>query len=595
MSRKATRRAERAASLRRRILAAATTAIVGLGLAVGGVTPAMAGASDSAVPYEVSTTGITLPEGDTFDDNGHVNIKTSKGDRGIHFEAQNWPDDDPKKLYIGKSFIPWSAFNLPESFCVTWVQIDKYSEHFGEGGQSPVCVGVAEPECVTVVWSMPKWIGDRSPSFDPYQTFVASYQTECYDLSVYVPEECGTQYQIDSYRDNATTASLIEGGKLYGPNDPDESFPPNAGWDKTYKLVKNDDCEPNTRPSIDVAAAFAPMTCEDPTGSFRAGTFDPSDVNADKLLWTTTQGTVPSASNNTVTEPGTVTVTVRLKDEYVGGGYAVSDASTLGTVSVVTVGGVETSLITYTFEFTEPTGCDTVIPVVDPFSYVDNCLLGGSYTLEYVEGITYYVTVNGGTPFVVNFDGAPTKTYSANEGDEVSVAPVANDGFVLHPDQPKPFERTFSTYGEGDCQLPEFPNWPASATATDEVCTPFGVTDGSITVQFSVGPEDNPNPVRYYLAYGTPQQRELTSVETSVPAGTYVVTAAVDPESTDSINNAGQTAVFEVTVGAADESDCDLPTLALTGASNTLAGLGVGAFVIVLAGMGIVLRRRLTA
>jgi hypothetical protein len=108
-------------------------------------------------------------------------------------------------------------------------------------------------ECVTAVWSMPSWIGPQSPSFDPYQTLVNYYDVECYDLDVPVPDVCGTQYQIDSYLDNATTAALLAGGKLYAPNNPKESFPPNAGWGKTYKLVQNPACPPE--PEIKVVTS----------------------------------------------------------------------------------------------------------------------------------------------------------------------------------------------------------------------------------------------------------------------------------------------------------------------------------------------------
>lgn len=116
--------------------------------------PAYAGGSDSPTPYSVTTEGITLPSGSVFEDNGHVNIKTDQGPRNMHFEGKcvNRTDaecagkrhDDAQ--YIGKSFIPWSAFGLSGKFCVTWVQINKYNEHFGEGGQPPICIG--EP-CVT--------------------------------------------------------------------------------------------------------------------------------------------------------------------------------------------------------------------------------------------------------------------------------------------------------------------------------------------------------------------------------------------------------------------------------------------------------------
>ena len=65
-----------------------------------------------------------------------------------------------------------------------------------------------------------------------------------------------------------------------------------------------------------------------------------------------------------------------------------------------------------------------------------------------------------------------------------------------------------------------------------------------------------------------------------------------DPE--DSLNDSGSDPVsFPLTIGAADESDCDLPTLAITGASNAVTGVGIGAVIIILAGLGFVLRRQL--
>jgi len=147
--------------LRKRILAAVTTLALALGMSVGGAGTAFAnGVSDGPTPYTVDTSGITLPDGATFPDGGHVNIKTSAGDKGLHFESLNWPADHPKKKYIGESFLPWSAFGLEGSFCVTWVQVSMYNEHFGEGGQQAVCVGQPEEPPVTgnKVWVC-KYVG----------------------------------------------------------------------------------------------------------------------------------------------------------------------------------------------------------------------------------------------------------------------------------------------------------------------------------------------------------------------------------------------------------------------------------------------------
>lgn len=121
--------------------------VFGVALTLGllGAIPAMAwaGGSDSTTPYSVTKNGISLPSGDTFPDNGHVNIRLTDGtSKGIHFESLNWPADHPKKFYIGKDFLPWSAFGLDkDEVCVKWVQISLYNEHFGEGGQEPVGKG----------------------------------------------------------------------------------------------------------------------------------------------------------------------------------------------------------------------------------------------------------------------------------------------------------------------------------------------------------------------------------------------------------------------------------------------------------------------
>ena len=130
----------------KKLLALATSVLLGLGLAVVGSSAAYAGGSDSPTPYTVTVDGIQLPDGVSFRDNGHVNIKTNLGNAGIHFESRNWPADHPKTFYIGKNFLPWDAFGFDKTkLCVSWVQIDFYAEHFGEGGQAPVGMGCEQP------------------------------------------------------------------------------------------------------------------------------------------------------------------------------------------------------------------------------------------------------------------------------------------------------------------------------------------------------------------------------------------------------------------------------------------------------------------
>lgn len=135
------------------ITGAAVAALVALGAFIAPAS-AWAGGSDSPTPYTVDQTGITLPAGDTFRDNGHVNITSNPSGTNLHFEGKCITRTDAEcagarhdaAQFIGKSFIPWSAFGLSGEFCVSWVQISNYNEHFGEGGQAPICVTKDKPK-----------------------------------------------------------------------------------------------------------------------------------------------------------------------------------------------------------------------------------------------------------------------------------------------------------------------------------------------------------------------------------------------------------------------------------------------------------------
>jgi len=351
---------------------------------------------------------------------------------------------------------------------------------------------------------------------------------------------------------------------------------PGAQESFTFTYAESDLCEPPTSPLTNAAIAFTDPTCLEPQG-----------LDVDSFFFDAKLATLEEVSVDETDRTYTVVFT------------AIGDDTVFDKSDDVAAEGREVSTDgkTLTFEGTlagPNTALCEEIPVIDPFDYVDTCLTA-SYTLISAEGLSYLVTVNDDDPFEVTFgENETSKTFSAEPGDYVLATPVAEPGYVLHPDQPAPLERTFNTYPDG-CQLPELANWPANATATNEVCTPFGVTSGSITVLLSTGPVGNPTPVRYYLAYETADQQELTNATTTVPAGSYVVTAVLTDDE-DSINDSGSGPVtFPLTVGAADESDCDLPTLAITGASNAVTGVGIGAVIIILAGLGFVLRRQLVA
>ncbi len=150
----------------KRIIAAITTLAVAVGLAAVGVTSAaLATGSNDPVPYTVTATSLTLPSGDVFSaagfNDGNVKyIPSSQYVAGQTYTnpGSNWTVTnvnfhlENKAGYgagvEGASTLPFSvqgsdgAFkaDLPTTgYCIVWVQVGGFNEHFGEGGQAPIC------------------------------------------------------------------------------------------------------------------------------------------------------------------------------------------------------------------------------------------------------------------------------------------------------------------------------------------------------------------------------------------------------------------------------------------------------------------------
>ncbi|GEA84324.1 MAG: hypothetical protein NVV70_10895 [Cellulomonas sp.] len=130
--------------LRRAVAAVAVPALSGL-LLLASSASATAGGSDAPIPYDVSPEALTLPVGDTFDVHDHVNVRYTKhgrdGSANIHIE----PGRSSAAL-VGKSTVRWELVGVPQGSCITWVQVSGYDEHFGEGGQKPVCNTTCKPK-----------------------------------------------------------------------------------------------------------------------------------------------------------------------------------------------------------------------------------------------------------------------------------------------------------------------------------------------------------------------------------------------------------------------------------------------------------------
>ncbi|MDO8337189.1 MAG: hypothetical protein Q7T15_02905 [Microcella sp.] len=221
--------------------------------------------------------------------------------------------------------------------------------------------------------------------------------------------------------------------------------------------------------------------------------------------------------------------------------------------------------------------CEDEVVVVPPVTVVDDCF-EQSYTITAVEGVSYAVSVNGSLPMGVSFEeGEDTATFGADPFDEIVVIATADEGYALDEGY-EPFEYTYAF--DEDC-LPTAPVTTASVTWTQADC---------------LG-----NPGSYTL---TNEPGVIWTVDGVVVAGNTKYTAAVG--STPSIvaslepaseefptgfgwSNPAQQTLWNLVFEAAD--DC-LPTLALTGASNALGGLGVVAILIMMAGTGLVVARR---
>ncbi|WP_435737587.1 LPXTG cell wall anchor domain-containing protein [Cellulosimicrobium sp. PMB13] len=126
------------------VTTALTTATATALVLAGPAATAVAGGSDAPTPYTVTAAGVTLPAGTVFRESNHVNYRvtaldgTGETGLGLHFDPNV---GHPGRVYIGSSTFDFyqAAQAFPEGYCVTWVQVDGFDEHYGEGGQAPLC------------------------------------------------------------------------------------------------------------------------------------------------------------------------------------------------------------------------------------------------------------------------------------------------------------------------------------------------------------------------------------------------------------------------------------------------------------------------
>jgi hypothetical protein len=286
---------------------------------------------------------------------------------------------------------------------------------------------------------------------------------------------------------------------------------------------------------------------------------------------------------------GVVTFTIPEHLGYVFDGTPVTAADLTiekpaGTYSLVVtadpgyfiVGGGTTK--TYAITVDPAVDCEdlTVIPL-DPFASPEECVAGsldgakkdGTITIVKAEHVTWQISNDvDGIKHSVDTSGAgPNFEFSYPAG-TYHVWATADPGYFLTT--PTSFALTVHV-PTLDCNLPTHAELPTAASWTQQVCTPAGIVDPTITVVPFVG-------VSYFL-----DGVKLTQTSVTVKPGTYVLTAAAD----DPTNTVTQSTWSPIVLVAASTSICgDLTTLALTG--ETPVGWLVLAILLLQAGLALV-------
>ncbi|HEX4444330.1 MAG TPA: hypothetical protein VHZ81_12210 [Galbitalea sp.] len=256
---------------------------------------------------------------------------------------------------------------------------------------------------IIVAWHMPSWVDSTTPTWS--QTYFTSQEEQAPDLNALdskLVEACGVQYQVDIYYNSPTTASLIQGGFLDGPNNPPEDLIP-GGWGVAYKLVQGPKCAtPVTPTESDSCTAGGTIT------------ITPADGVTYYL-----DGTAVDTAGGTVVESGltgshTVTATASsgyLLSGYPDGGYTFN-INTNCTVSYNSSGectssnGVSNQDVTLTL----------VNPSNSPATFVitstDSTVTNGTFIVpaNTTENEDVGSTTSTGGTFDVSVNGGPSQT-----------------------------------------------------------------------------------------------------------------------------------------------------------------------------------------
>ncbi len=227
--------------------------------------------------------------------------------------------------------------------------------------------------------------------------------------------------------------------------------------------------------------------------------------------------------------------------------------------------------------FTEDCGGELggeVVPKVDKTDFCEgagpNAVRVATFTVTDVGNVTYQYKVNNGPAIDVDFDGQLTATFTVSPLDKVDVLATPDEGFTL----PEGWSWTHTFIGAAFCPG----TFPATVAAAD--LTPADCDGNRVEVSLS-----NEGGVIWTL-----NGKVVTGNKThTLPSGSAItLTASLEEDYT--WNDADQQTLW--TADGVSQEDC-LSSLAFTGSSSATEWLGAAAALMMIAGMGFVIRRRL--
>ena len=114
-----------------------------------------------------------------------------------------------------------------------------------------------------VAWAMPSYVNSETATWP--QTYEATGQsTDTQSAADFNSTlKCGVPHQVDGYFVSETTASLISGGYLDGPNNPEEDLIP-GGWGVAYFVFPATECPPVVTPPVVTPPVVTPPVVTPP-------------------------------------------------------------------------------------------------------------------------------------------------------------------------------------------------------------------------------------------------------------------------------------------------------------------------------------------